>query len=71
MGDELRHVRTAGQLADLPDVTVTTYGWPSYRQVAADIARLPKDDIVIVLGYSGGGAKATWLANMPSSRRSI
>ena len=50
----------------LPDVTVTTYGWPSYKQVAADIARLPKDDIVIVLGYSGGGAKATWLANMPS-----
>jgi hypothetical protein len=24
---------------------------------------LPKDDIVIVIGYSGGGAKATWLAN--------
>jgi hypothetical protein len=55
-----------GQVASLPDVTVTTYGWPSYKQVAADIARLPKDDIVIVLGFSGGGAKATWLANMPS-----
>lgn len=53
-----------GQLASLPDVTVTTYGWPSYKQVAADIARLPKDDLVIVVGYSGGGAKATWLANM-------
>jgi hypothetical protein len=24
---------------------------------------LPKDDIVIVIGYSGGGAKATWVAN--------
>jgi hypothetical protein len=55
-----------GQVASLPDVTVTTYGWPSYKQVAADIARLPKDDVVIVLGFSGGGAKATWLANMPS-----
>src|SRR5262249_37342497 len=53
-------------LAQLPDVTVTTYGWPSYKKVAADIAVLPKDDIVIVIGYSGGGAKATWLANMPS-----
>lgn len=53
-------------LAELPDVTVTTYDWPSYKRVAADIAKLPKDDIVIVVGYSGGGAKATWLANMPS-----
>jgi hypothetical protein len=53
-------------LADLPDVTVTTYDWPSYKKVAADIARLPPGDIVIVVGYSGGGAKATWLANMPS-----
>lgn len=53
-------------LAELPGVTVTTYDWPSYKKVAADIALLPKDDIVIVIGYSGGGAKATWLANMPS-----
>jgi hypothetical protein len=53
-------------LAALPDVTVTTYDWPSYKKVAADIALLPKDDIVIVIGYSGGGAKATWLANLPS-----
>ena len=34
--------------------------------MAADIALLPKDDIVVVIGYSGGGAKATWLANLPS-----
>jgi len=53
-------------LTELPDVTVTTYDWPSYKKVAADIALLPKDDIVIVIGYSGGGAKATWLANLPS-----
>ena len=53
-------------LAELPDVAVTTYDWPSYKKVAADIALLPKDDIVVVIGYSGGGAKATWLANLPS-----
>jgi hypothetical protein len=53
-------------LAKLSDVTVTTYDWSSYKKVAADIALLPKDDIVIVIGYSGGGAKATWLANLPS-----
>ena len=58
--------RLRSSLAELPDVTVTTYDWPSYKKVAADIALLPKDDMVVVIGYSGGGAKATWLANMPS-----
>jgi len=53
-------------LASLPDVTVTTYDWLSYEKVADDIALLPKGDIVIVIGYSGGGARATWLANLPS-----
>src|SRR5262245_55435069 len=53
-------------LASLPDVTVTTYDWLSYKKVADDIALLPKDDVVIVVGYSGGGARATWLANLPS-----
>jgi|SRR5262245_13181452 len=50
-------------LAELRDVEVTTYEWASFKKVADDIALLPKDDIVIVIGYSGGGAKATWLAN--------
>ena len=50
-------------LAALPDVEVTTYEWASFKKAADDIALLPKDDIVIVIGYSGGGAKATWLAN--------
>jgi pimeloyl-ACP methyl ester carboxylesterase len=27
---------------------------------------LPKDDLVIVIGYSGGGSRATWLANLPA-----
>jgi len=58
--------RLRSSLAELPDVTVSTYDWPSYKKVAADIALLPKDDIVVVIGYSGGGAKATWLANLPS-----
>ena len=50
-------------LAALPGVEVTTYEWASFRKVFDDIALLPNDDIVIVIGYSGGGAKATWLAN--------
>ena len=50
-------------LAVLPDVEVTTYEWASFKKALDDIALLPKDDIVIVIGYSGGGAKATWVAN--------
>jgi hypothetical protein len=50
-------------LAALPDVEVTTYEWASFKKAADDIASLPPDDIVIVIGYSGGAAKATWLAN--------
>ena len=50
-------------LAALPDVEVTTYEWASLKKAADDIASLPQDDIVIVIGYSGGAAKATWLAN--------
>src|SRR5215470_599353 len=50
-------------LAALPNVEVTTYEWGSFKKAANDIASLPPDDIVIVIGYSGGGAMATWLAN--------
>jgi hypothetical protein len=50
-------------LAALPNVEVTTYEWASFKKAADDIASLPPDDLVIVIGYSGGAAKATWLAN--------
>jgi hypothetical protein len=50
-------------LKALPDVELTTYNWQSYKGAYDAIALLPKDDIVIVIGYSGGGHKATWLAN--------
>ena len=50
-------------LAALPDVEVTTYEWASFKKALDDIALLPKDDIVIVIGYSGGGAKATCQAD--------
>jgi hypothetical protein len=53
-------------LAALPDVEVTTYNWSSFEKAGGDIALLPEDDIVIVIGYSGGGSRATWLANLPS-----
>ena len=50
-------------LKALPDVELITYNWQSYKDAYDAIALLPPDDIVIVIGYSGGGHKATWLAN--------
>jgi hypothetical protein len=59
-------LRLQSSLAALPDVEVTVYDWRSFKEAGDDIALLPKDDIVIVIGYSGGGSRATWLANLPS-----
>ena len=50
-------------LAALPDVEVTTYNWQDFKTAADDMALVPENDIVIIVGYSGGGHKATWLAN--------
>jgi hypothetical protein len=59
-------LRLQSSLAALPDVEVSLYDWRSFKEAGDDIALLPKDDIVIVIGYSGGGSRATWLANLPS-----
>src|SRR5262249_42462861 len=59
-------LRLQSSLAALPDVEVTVYDWRSFKEAGDDIVLLPKDDIVIVIGYSGGGSRATWLANLPS-----
>jgi pimeloyl-ACP methyl ester carboxylesterase len=56
----------ANMLRELPDTTVTTYNWDSwpdaYRAILANQGKAK----IVVIGYSGGGSRATWLANMPS-----
>jgi len=56
----------ANMLRELPDTTVTTYNWnnwpDAYRAILANQGRAK----IVVIGYSGGGSRATWLANMPS-----
>jgi hypothetical protein len=59
-------LRLQSSLAALPDVEVTQYDWRSFKEAGDDIVLLPKGDIAIVIGYSGGGSRATWLANLPS-----
>ena len=51
-------------LTSFPNINVKTYTWSSYSDAANEIDGLPKDDVAIVIGYSGGGSRATWLANM-------
>jgi pimeloyl-ACP methyl ester carboxylesterase len=56
----------ATMLRELPDTTVTTYNWSSwpdaYRAILANQGKAK----IVVIGYSGGGSRATWLANMPT-----
>ena len=56
----------ANMLRELPDTTVITYNWnnwpDAYRAILANQGRAK----IVVIGYSGGGSRATWLANMPS-----
>ena len=50
------------QLSKLPTITTTIYTWDKWQEASGVIA----DDIGnkhVVIGYSGGGSRATWLAN--------
>jgi len=49
-----------GMLEDVG--TVTTHLWHTYSDIYLNILDHQKDKIVII-GYSGGGAHATWIAN--------
>ena len=46
-----------------PAAKCQVFDWSRYLGAAADIISLPRDAKVIVIGYSGGGSRATWLAN--------
>jgi hypothetical protein len=50
------------QLERIPGVKVTTYPWAQYESIAVDH---PNNDVdaLVIIGYSGGGWKATVLAN--------
>ena len=45
-----------------PDASVYEYEWSSYEDAANDIKLNPTDRHVII-GYSGGGSRFTWLAD--------
>jgi hypothetical protein len=60
----------AKQLRALPGVSVTTSTWGSWQNVYSAIThRTVGPTKVVVIGYSGGGTRATWLANYSSKPR--
>ena len=52
----------AGRIASMPNVWVETYPWSNWVE-AANRLWARKDGKVVVVGFSGGGSRATWLAN--------
>jgi hypothetical protein len=54
----------ARRIAWIPNTWVETYNWKDWVTAANRIWALPeKETRVAVVGYSGGGSRATWLAN--------
>ena len=54
----------ARRIAWIPHTWVESYNWADWVTAANRIWALPtKDTRVAVIGYSGGGSRATWLAN--------
>jgi hypothetical protein len=56
----------AKMLLTLPNTQVTTYTWDKWRQAYKAIRTNEGRAKIVIIGYSGGGSRATWLANMPS-----
>ena len=58
--------KLAKMLRALPDTTVTIYTWDKWAEAYKTILANEGKAKIVVVGYSGGGSRATWLANMPS-----
>lgn len=47
---------------------VTTMYWSDYARAIAAIKSAPAEDVVILIGYSGGGSRVTWVAGAVAPR---
>lgn len=55
------HVLRAQLASNFPDAVIQTYQWSSYQAAADDMKAHPADKHVVI-GYSGGGSRFTWMA---------
>lgn len=46
-----------------PQIVLETHYWSDYINVEKSILKLPVTDKVILIGYSGGGSRSTYVAN--------
>jgi hypothetical protein len=53
----------ATEIKTIPGTDVETYSWSSYQTVLNAISNLPVDTKIVLVGYSGGGSRATYVAN--------
>ena len=53
----------ADRISQLPDVICSKHYWSSYWSVVTSINQLPHDVTVALVGYSGGGSRATWITD--------
>lgn len=51
----------AVRIARIPDVICTTHYWTSYWNVVTRIKKDTRSTNNILVGYSGGGSRATWV----------
>jgi hypothetical protein len=42
--------------------TVVVKTWTDINSVLKDIRKLPLDEKIVIIGYSGGGSRATWVS---------
>lgn len=52
----------ADRLQALPGISVNRYMWDHYEGAAAAMQVQPPEDRTILIGYSGGGSRATYLS---------
>ena len=69
------YVDSAGMMELIPmlkaiGVETTVHDWEQYAAVLPELGPGPGVNLLrIVIGYSGGGSRATWLANLPQQPR--
>lgn len=56
------HVLAAELAAKFPAAEIAEFQWSSYPAAAEAIGKADAGDRIVVIGYSGGGSRATWLA---------
>jgi hypothetical protein len=56
-------ISLSSTLNTIPGVTCENFLWTDYENAKAAIRTTPVNFMIVIIGYSGGGSRATWLVN--------